>query len=490
MRGARTEPRRRIDWAAALALVLLAPIATPSATAGTAPDDAMALTGVSTPESEAIDNEIQKMVEERAKLVAAAQERSRKGQPTTDLMQQAASLVREAYKKAEVAADARAEAAVVQRCIKPSEDAGSAGSSSASSSFVCSAVLAAKGNSGTNDPWTVCTCARRYLIGLKKELDELRAGRSRFVGKRVASSTLVSTYDLTQADVDGRYRMDQSIEIVPAIGDRDDGSITGFSRRVQRQIARNRVEGLFSARPPRPVTLQDVLGVDGLDPTKHSAYIRVQQALRLTWEVRRNGTLLQVGLMQQAVNERQDREWTASYLAQKAIWAAHRIPSEGDPESIALARRYDAMLYGYLQGTVPDIRSIAAKIREARYRLRSDAEVWKNFAASDGGGGGPEEDFARYIQNQFMIEWSLMVGMPPWRASWVSVTKTPEYAFLMPGHDASNDYQELIRDLQIEFPEARFDINTPSLNLVYPINTAEKEIMEAVVSGAGSTQTP
>ena len=91
-----------------------------------------------------------------------------------------------------------------------------------------------------------------------------------------------------------------------------------------------------------------------------------------------------------------------------------------------------------------------------------------------------------------MTPWDLTVSLPPWRGAWSTFSHAPngEYAYLLPGHDSSDNYAGLTRDLKQRLPEIELNPDTPSLYLRQPVNTKEKQLTEAVASGAGVTEQP
>jgi hypothetical protein len=476
-----------------LAPAVMAMFVVASPGAGAAPpEDPAALTGVDTPESIALDKEVEKIVEDRAKLIAQVKDRDAKKLQTSDLLQQASSLVRQAYDKAQAAADARAKGAVEQRCIKPSEEPAGTSDGSVASSFLCEAARRAAGPGGENDPWTVCSCARRYLLGLRKEIDELRSRRDSYVGKAISDDNIVSKHPLTAEEVNNLFRMRETIEADPGFGDDSHFTLEALSRQAQRQLSRDRTDALLRGQLPKPRILQELLGRDGLDRPKHQAYAYMLGSLTLLWAVHREETLLRTRILQQAVDERSEAESESSFSEQKKNWEAH-APSGDDAETIAIARRYDAREFPFILSTAQALRPIVATTRETRLRLKADAEAWNRFAARDGAGGGANwrDDFALFVEGDLMTPWSLMVGLPPWRVDWSrGEAANRQYAYLLPGHDSSDNYAGLIKDLKLQLPEIQLDPATPSLFLEHPINSKEKELTEAVASGAGSTEQP
>jgi hypothetical protein len=460
-------------------------------------EDPAALTGVDTPESMALDKEAEKLVADRAKVIAEIKQRADKKQPVSDLQQQASKLVQQVYEKAQAAADARARAAVDQRCIKPSAEAAGGTANSAASPFLCEAIRTAS-TTGENDPWTVCACARRYLLGLRKELDELRAGRETYLGKAVSDNGEPSKYPLTAQEVDNLFRMAETIETDPSFGaatyDAPDRTLEALSRRAQRRLAQDRVDALLRGESPKSRTLQDLLGTNGLNAPKHQAYAYVLRSLTLFWDLHRRGALLRTHVLQQAVDERRSAEYQASFSEQRknddgrndlltAIpnpppdisYSAiepkvQKIVEASHDMAVAIDRRYDAMEYPYDVSTAQAFRAIVAPIRETRLRLKTDAEAWNKFAAKDGAGGGgnSREDFAAFVEQQFVTPWDLTVVLPSWSGDW-----------------ASDHYEELTKKLQPQLPEL-----SNSGVLVQPVNNPEKQLTEAVASGAGSTEQP
>lgn len=429
----------------AVPCILLAQITPPASPSG---DDVAILTGVSTPQSEGLDKEVETLFAQQAKLRAEMREQIRKRQSTTDLSQRISGLTRPIYQKSGEAADMRAQAAMEQRCVSPPPD--SVPADPVASPYMCRAVLAVAASSGGNDPWTVCACARRYLVGVKKEIEDLRSRSDKYVGKRRPdSSGVVLTEPYTAAEVKGIFLFDQTIDVDHPFRD----TFEALARRVQRELARDRVQGLLEDRPPTVKSESDYFGGDKFELARETSYTAVRSGLELLWRLYRTDAQMEVGLLQQAVNERFEREFEAALGEAKRI-RANNDADEAEPLIIGMSRRVDQSQYPYVEETARALRAMSTRIRETRRRLLRDARAWTNFVAKDS--SRDRAEFVRDIDANFIAQWSLSVFMDSWRENFAmkQYANNREWMHLFAGQAAGENLEGISRAFQQRLPEA------------------------------------
>jgi hypothetical protein len=474
---------------AALALHLGGPLAAPL---GATPSEvADAITGADTPQSLALAKELQGILDQRVKIQAQMRELINKRQPITDLSKQMSELVQAAYKTAEEMADARAKGAIDQRCVKPSEATQPAGTATGASAFVSPQVLAG-GTTGGNDPWLVCASARRYLIGAKKEIEQIRGRNRLLVNRALPDSQVPGGYPLTQEEFDYRFRTAEIVDVDYTVREVIEPAI----RRIQRMIAQDRVSGALSDKAPRLRSMEELF--DGNDYTiiRGDSYDEVQNAIAMAWLAHSAEAGLKVDFLQQSINERQSAEANRSYALMKALW-------DGDVRDngpyIAIAQQYDRKALPFVLAKAQELRVIAAEVKESRLRLMQDAKAWKDFAAKDGNNiaatGYADASFANFVVRQFMGNWSLVVGFHAWRENMLGTMTVDGYAanrewiYALPGVDP-NDYEaSLTRAVQQLLPEGKGG-SAGTLMISHRINTNDIESIQAVASGAGDAESP
>jgi hypothetical protein len=469
-------------------LLLTAPLVTPL---GATPlEDADAQTGADTPLSLALAKELQGLLDQRPKIQAQMRELINKRQPINDLSKQMSEMVRAAYKKADELADARAKGAVDQRCVKPSEAPQSTpAAASGASPFVCAQVLAG-GAPGGNDPWLVCACARRYLIGAKKELDDLRRNFEPLIGRALPDSTNTVGYPLTADELHFRLRNKENIDP----DELPNKTMLPMAQRVQRELVRDRVQASLSDKPPRPRDLADLFNdAGGLGSTRADAQLAVQNAIALLWIAQSQAALLQSQLLQQRIDVRLGEERRQSGAEEDPLLKDHVID---DAPFMAIAARYDRKAWPFILSKAQELRALVAEIKGIRLRLLRDATLWKDFSAGDGsmgvsiGYGDPS--FANFIVRRFMGDWGLGVYFSSWRGNWVGPTsymQNREWMYLFPGANPDDYPSSVTRAVQQFLPEARVN-DSGGLLLGHSILTEERETIQAVASGARDTDSP
>jgi hypothetical protein len=412
-----------------------------------------------------------------------------KRQPITELSKQMSELVRAAYKKGEELADARARAAVEQRCIKPSEAAQSTPAGADASPYVCSQVLAG-GKAGGNDPWTVCACARRYLIGAKKELDELRKSYEPLIGRALPDSTNTIGYPLTADDLHSRLRNKETIDP----DDLPNQTMLPMAQRVQRELAIDRVQASLSDKQPRPRDMADLFNdPEGLNSTRAYGQLAVQNANALVWNVHMQAAVLQSLLLQQSIDVRLGEERRQSGAEEDPLLKDHVID---DAPYMAIAARYDRKAWPFIQSKAQELRALVAEFKETRLRLMRDSTLWKDFTAGDGsmgvsiGYGDPS--FANFIVRQFMGDWGLGLYFVSWRGNWagpMAYMQNREWIYLSPGANPDDYPASVTRVVQQFLPEAQVN-DSGGLTLWHSVLTNERETLQATASGANEGQSP
>jgi hypothetical protein len=478
---------QRLRMIAVLALVLGASL--PAPLGATPNEDADKQTGADTPQSQALAKELQGILDQRVKIQAQMRELINKRQPITELSKQMSEMVRAAYKKADELADARAKGAVDQRCVKPPETQQSTAAASGASSFVCPQVLAG-GASGGNDPWLVCACTRRYLIGAKKELDDLRRNFEPLIGRALPDSTNTVGYPLTAEELHSRLRNKEIIDP----DELPEKTMLPMVQRVQRELARDRVQASLSDKQPRPRDLADLFNdPEGLASTRAYGQLAVQNAIALVWTVQMQAALLQSLLLQQSIDVRLGEERMRSGAEEDPLLKDHVTD---DAPFMAIAARYDRKAWPFIQSKAQELRALVAELKETRLRLLRDATLWKDFSAGDGsmgvsiGYGDPS--FANFIVRRFMGDWGLGVYFVSWRGNWVGPTsymQNREWMYLLPGANPDDYPASVTRALQQFLPEARVN-DSGGLVLSHRVTTNERETLQATASGANEGQSP
>jgi len=418
----------RVLLPGAAVLMLAAPLGV--ACADSFADQVTALTGSDTPESEAVDREVEDLILEYqkadAKFIAEPV-----GPAKAKLLAEAEKIRGQALERARAAGTLRAEAANRERCLAP-DAGGAATGGGATSSYLCGAVSDAVAGETPNDPWMVCGCARRYLEGLRGEVEAISERAQGFAGQSWPTET--------QWSVDFQFRRSAPLaaetvsayfdsDLFPAsdrhigrIGPRGTiGGDGGWSFLVLAEQAQQRIAQLSVYERTTSVTGQVAFANPMqhehalLIPPKRDAYFRVQEALRWAWLLyQREGALKMAAIEEQLVeavekaerpyHERMGAVRTAIHADENRSWLdRHADDREADRKSCP---SWVANLMPQVEEAIASARSVAAEVYKARRRFLADAEAWKVFGLKDGAGTGPtpgsgqefnDQEFAQFI---------------------------------------------------------------------------------------------
>jgi hypothetical protein len=427
----------------ALAVLCLTPRA---AVAEASDDAAMALTGASTAETEGLDKEIAKLLQQyddvQVKLQAARQAKPINAQTITQLYKQGPDLMKQALALADQAADKRAHEAVQQRCLAPAKQSASA-ADSAASSYLCGAVLAGPAKSGGNDPWAVCSCVHQYLVGAKQELEQIDDRAKEFVGKvafdrfggfphavswathgpNLAGGDIdaVFPHTISAAEVNQAFQTDRPIDTEAVVSAPSRG-FEWAAKRAQRLISEWRVmshDPGHKSETGRPFLSKADREIARLYPPTRYAYQLLQEAARRLWSAHQLEAVFQLTILQESVAERQKQAYDAFKTEDNALWDRHEaMPHAGgwmlDPnwraQSEQACERSDAAERPFIEATVPQVRATVTAVKDARRRLMHDFDAWKRFAVADGAGAPAEPagfnygdaDFAQFNEQTFV----------------------------------------------------------------------------------------
>jgi hypothetical protein len=386
------------------------------------------LTRVDTPESQAIDQEVDKLVETyielNAKFLATPI-----GLERGKLMAEADRLRTQAVVRAEEAGKLRAQAANKKLCLAPSAGGSSVGGQT--SSYLCGSVGGAEPGDTPNDPWVVCACGRRYLEGLRGEAEAISRRAAGFTGTRWPVRSYHSgDYQYPRTDPLSAEMVALFFEpgVVPAsdryigrlgLGTQGVGeggwSFLTLAEHAQKQVARLGVhqrtsdlvdvgKGYFATPEAQATGL--------LRPAKRDVYSRVQEAVRLVWTLHQREAALRMAAIEEALVgevEKAERPFVEHMGAILQPIYEEDLPYEDRDAKIREAEKNACP--GWVAGMMPHIedaiaaaREVAAELYATRRRLIADAEAWKTFGLKDGAGSGPEagtefndEDFAQFI---------------------------------------------------------------------------------------------
>jgi hypothetical protein len=480
-------------------------------------DDLTALTGVSTSESEALDKEADKLVEEsrRAKADAAAalkeaqakidpkkvaealkrgdtsvlSQQSPEEQHARELMAQADQFAKQAFQKAEDAGAKRAHAALDQRCLAPSAASSTPAGDSQASSYLCSAVRAGGSKTGQNDPWELCACMRKYLAGLQKDYDSLLSRVQLLVGQ-----PHISEGTITAEKVEQTFKRQYTRHLPPArFIEQATNAFEQDARGIQKDLARGRINKQITGRGYAPSDFDTFL------LSRRGAYQEVLSAQREVWKLQQIESSLQRGIIDQDNVTRQRRLSDTFATAAGAITAQH--PSEFrdwddanrfKAELQALSKRNDERDYHYIEDTAARLRTVVGALRDTHQRFEHDTTDWKNFAAKDG--ETPSAEWPLDPTEPLTLE------IRPSRADPVGCCLFSHWS---PGQpEIGSDPETLVwahfpQELLQNYPEitlsghdANWQINSPWVTLRFSIDDRQPTLVTGIASGAGATQRP
>jgi hypothetical protein len=485
--------------------------------AATTADDLSALSGVSTSESEALDKEADKLVEDslKAKADAAAafkeaqakidpkkvaealkrgdtsvlSQQSPEEQHARELMAQAEQLAKQAAAKAEDAAAKRANAALEQRCMAPSAASSTPAGDPQASSYLCSAVRAGGAKTGRNNPWELCACMRQYLTGLQKDYDSLQSRVQRFVGQ-----SHIGMGTITAEQVEQTFKRQYSRHVPP---ERFIAQATNAfeqdARGIQKDLARGRINKLITGRGYTPSDFDTFL------LSRRGAYQEVVNAQREVWKLQQIESDWQRGIIDQDNVTRQRRLSEAFAAAAGAVTARH--PSEfqdwDDANSFkveleALSKSSDERDYRYIEDAAAKLRTMVGVLRDVHRRFDHDTTDWKNFAAKDG--ENPSAEWPLDPTEPLTLDIHPSRGDPVgcclfshWSPGQPQLGSDPET--LVWAHFP----EELLRnypEITLRGHDTNWQINSPWVTLKFSIDDRHPTLVTGIASGAGDTQRP
>jgi hypothetical protein len=406
-----------------------------------------ALTGVSTPETEILDKEVARLLEQYDALQAKyrAESSSFSRAPGADLKKQSSDLQqlyrqsvevqKQALERANEAGDKRALAAVEQRCVAASQHQSSMPKDTAASTYLCSAVRIGGAKSGPNEPWDVCSCVRQYVLGARQEIDDLHTRARQFIGQHavqngpmtfsfdqmkrfVHEKSYPKPYAITVDDVSSAFEPAQNVS-VDRLTSNSPGGFGWAAQKTQRNLARSRVlrhDPAQSNNPPAPFRDKADIDAAQLYPAKRFAYNDVQDAIRRLWWLHQKEALFQLMVLQETVVDRQ-RQARAAFITKAGVLENRlELGWQPDPALVAetknLCERSDRDEARFVDETVNRVRAIVSHLKDVRRRLMHDGDAWKTFGDKDGAGGGneagiwnyPDKNFAKFIETTFAIE--------------------------------------------------------------------------------------
>jgi hypothetical protein len=472
-------------------------LAAPALTKTQAEED-MQLTGVSTPEAENLDREADKLLDQAQNLEARATALLAEGRKNIDqqammealqrgdtsvlfqttpehkqalgLQAQAKALKDQAEANVVEAADKRAHAAVEQRCKAPSS-AQNVAADPVASPFLCGAVRGAA-KSEKNNPWEVCACAVQYARGLSEEIATIRARADALVGKPHFGQTVLAEWIQTEfyrpTIPGGHAPADWAGQIIKKFEE--------DAMQVQRDLARARVREKLSGRG-YVREFHDTFNLAVRDA--YALLLGVELAVDLyRKEVQLAAEVLtsEIGLHQGPPQESYAAQHTASYDRHYDLTSGRFDDAGFSADMQPIAKQHDHADYAYIEKIVPRARKIVDTIKDAERRLRHDFRHWANFAARDG------VDLRSSFGDPFAesAERKLRWDIPPSRTLkdfgiWADFPQ-----------DFQQKYPELSRDNTHWTSSGSVYVAT----LTYSLDADEKEIVQAVASGAGASQRP
>ncbi len=526
--------RRLLCLAALAAAMLLRP---GGAEADEITERAARLTGIDTPESQAADADVAKLLVSYDRLIA--QFSATKDRSKSRYLDEARQTMDRALARAREAADRRANAIVGRQCLASPASA-AANADSAFSPYLCSAVRQADGSNNPNDPWVVCACAHQYLLGVEQEIAAIRQRARSYVGQSLPSA--LDNYadypspPLTPDEIAKAFGRDGPLDTDGWITAADAASFASLARQTQRELARLEI---LSHEPgaPTPATsfFQSSFGrtVAALQPAKREAYHRVQQAVALLWALARKEARYALLIAEEALHRRQavayadfKSKWLAINEAFEAKWPVYERDAHSAELRQALAglcSASDAAAAPVIDEAVGRARLIASSLYDTRRRLVADTEAWKAFGLKDGAGTTVEpglwnyrdEDFARFITETFVLEpvlplplsagdpqtAALMFQVPPFHQPVLDEPRCVEFGYLMA--DPSAGYprdaydrqawdaysQRVLAAVRQYYPEAVAAGGDSGMWLRFPVPSAGEE-EQRIVSGAGTGESP
>jgi hypothetical protein len=427
------------------------------AMSATPEEEAAALTGINTAESERLDRESEELLARSKKLQTEADaipaqprskidyklmlERLKKGdrsalfettpeqeqarQRAAQIAVQVGALRDQAYAKRRDAADKRAQAALEQRCVVPAATATPA-RGAATSTNLCGAVQAGRVEGEANNPWTVCSCALQYLRGVNNEILALQERAKELVGKQVFGDVNCvwrhpgwsgptggcgPSHQITSADIDKAFRTNEPLDALAVI----DTPFRGF-----KWAAQETQRALASAAAQRGELINHQPPLAMLQSAKREAYFQIQNFVGRAWELHKKQAFFTLSILQKTIIDRKQEAWDKFH--KEAIELSHRAASDGGPwlsgdpkwgpAEENLCSSSDAIAERVVNDAVTQARAIAAELKATRERLVREMEIWKLFGAKDGAGGDPDGghanyrdiDFAEFIVSTFVRE--------------------------------------------------------------------------------------
>ncbi len=529
--------RNCLSFAAVLLAVSVSSPATARADDFT--DKVAKLTGVDTPQSQAIDKDVAQLLKNYDALMAQfkASQPSSKGR----YLDQANDVFKRVLERAQAGADLRAQTAVQQRCVAGAANA--AGGGGATSPYLCGAVRSAKPGSEPNDPWTVCACARQYVTGVAREIATIPARANGFIGRITEydpisdySSPPITAQSLAQRFKIAAHPVDPDALVAAEL-------VTSFkweARDAQRRIAEAEANTHRPGATTVPFRSPQAQAGALLQPAKRNAYYQVQEAGRRLWDVQWEETIMEIDVAQAAHNQQQARSQKDFKAKADAIMWRHdeqlrlaksdyslrnQLLRNQFAEQAALCPPSDAPEKGIVDAVIQQARRIASTFFEVRNRLIADMEAWKTFGLKDGAGTTLEagvwnyqdEDFAKYIVKTFALAGRFKDGIPFWALSSRGVgelePKCVQFGYFMGNaaegyplgstpeqwHAAWGGTQEqlhaaweaynarLLAAVQRRYPEA-VDIGSQISLLFTQVSRGQES--EQVVSGASAGESP
>ena len=500
---------------ALIAISAMVAISSARAAAPLSPADLVALTGVSTSESEALDKEADKLVEDSIKAKADADAASRAGsakidtkkladalkrgdkgalaaidqmpefQHASQLRARAEELAKQAYQKAEESASKRARAALEQRCIAPSSASGASAPAKSASSYLCSAVHAPSGAIGQNDPWELCSCMRRYLTGLQKDYDELQSRVQSFIGKDIGRE-----HPVTAEDVDQDFKHSYGRFLPP---NRPIESATNSfeldARGIEKDAARGRIRQALGGTGFVPSSFDTFLLSRG------SAYQIVLGAEGELWKLYQIEARWHLGALRQENDARRKTLSEAFSTADDATMAKHpEYHTQDDATGFVrdmepLARQNDQRDYVYIEQTAQGLRSLVDWLGGSLRRFTDDANDWTNYAAKDGQAPHAEWPVTAPEPIDFEIDPS---RYDPVHCCLRLISKGDQLFDDPETHVWAHFPQNLLDahpEMKLSGEDPNWQVRSPRLILHYDFEKKDQPVT-AVSSGAGSTESP